>query len=177
MYRPLVPVIGRNRPQIGSSELPPHGQWSNPFRIFLNLDVGLLLISTATVHALFYGVLATVSSSFKNVYPFLSVTSIGLCFLAIGGGMILGSILIGKFLDRDYARIANQMKKAAAADPEKKILPEDVTKEENFPIERARLRTMPAYLLVFVAFCIGHGWCIDRKVNIAGPLILQIVSS
>jgi hypothetical protein len=139
--------------------------------------VTLLLIFTAAIYALFYAVLATISSSFNVIYPFLSQTSLGLCFLAIGGGMVIGSALSGKFLDKDYAKIANQMREAAAADPEMKLSPDDVTKEENFPIERARMRTMPIYLVIMVACCIGHGWCIDQKVNIAGPLILQIGGS
>lgn len=177
IYRPLIPIIGRDRPRVSSTEIPPRRSLSNPFRLFLNLDVVLLLLYTATVYALFYGVLATISSSFNDIYPFLNQTSLGLCFLAIGGGMIIGSAFTGKLLDKDYSRIANQMRGAAEADPEMKILPGDVTKEANFPIEKARLRTVPVYLVIMVACCVGHGWCIDQKVNIAGPLILQIVSS
>ena len=42
-------------------------------------------------------------------------------------------------------------------------------------IEKARLRLMPVYLATFVAMCIVYGWLLDAKVNIAGPLIIQIV--
>lgn len=62
------------------------------------------------------------------------------------------------------------------ADAEKTSRPEDVTKEENFPIERARLRTTPIYLAVFVAAIIGYGWCLEKRVNLAGPQILQAIS-
>lgn len=56
------------------------------------------------------------------------------------------------------------------------VSPEDATKEENFPIERARLRRMPVYLALFAVATIGYGWCMQGNINLAGPLILQIIS-
>jgi hypothetical protein len=61
-------------------------------------------------------------------------------------------------------------------DGEKGMRPEDVTREENFPIELARLRTTPIYLAMFVAATVGYGWCLQQSVNLAVPLILQIIS-
>lgn len=52
----------------------------------------------------------------------------------------------------------------------------EVTKEENFPIERARLRTVPVMLVVYAACVIGYGWCLQRRVSLAGPLVLQFFS-
>lgn len=90
--------------------------------------------------------------------------------------MLFGSLLTGKFLDRDYQSIKKQMIRKAEADREKGMRPEDVTKEENFPIEHARLRTTPIYLAVFVSATLGYGWCLQKNVNLAVPLILQIIS-
>ncbi len=64
----------------------------------------------------------------------------------------------------------------AAKESKKKNIIMEVTKDENFPIERARLRTVP-YLLVLYAGCVtGYGWCLQRRVSLAGPLILQFLS-
>ena len=89
--------------------------------------------------------------------------------------MVFGSVITGRFLDRDYAAIKNIMIKKAQSDPEKRDV-KDVTKDENFPIEMARLRTMPIYVAAFVACTIGYGWCLKARVSLAGPLILQIIS-
>lgn len=81
---------------------------------------------------------------------------------------------MGKFLDRDYKAIRDQMLLTATSDPEKPA--EDVVSGENFPIEKARLRTVPIYIAIFTACCIGYGWCLQAKVSLAGPLILQFLS-
>lgn len=89
---------------------------------------------------------------------------------------MFGSLFTGKLLDRDYLAIKNQMIRKSEVGGEGALRPEDVTKEEYFPIERARLRTMPVYLALFVVSTIGYGWCMQHQVNIAGPLILHIIS-
>lgn len=141
----------------------------------MNPDIALLLFSNGLVCAVFYGITASISVLFSNSYPFLTQTDIGLCFMAIGGGNILGSILIGRFMDRDYQMIKRKMVLKAEREPESGIRPEDVTKEEIFPIELARLRTVPIYYAVFAACTIGYGWCVQTKVNLAVPLILQFI--
>lgn len=176
VYRPLVPVIGRSHVSTSGAEKPPVKPFQNPLRLFTYPDVLLLLFFNGVVYAVFYGITASISVLFSRSYPFLSETDIGLCFLAIGGGMILGSLLTGRFLDKDYQTIKKQMIRKMEMDGEKDIRAEDVTNEEHFPIERARLRTMPIYLAVFSVSTIGYGWCLQTNVNIAVPLILQITS-
>lgn len=175
-YRPLIPIIGRTAQAADDADKPPRRGFANPLRLFTYPDVSLLLFFNALVYAVFYGVTATISTLFQPIYPFLNETDIGLCFLAIGGGMLIGGVVTGEILDHEYKRVKRDMIRKAEADPERKIRPEDVTKEEHFPIEYARLRLMPAFFAVYVAACIGYGWCLQAKVNIAGPLILQIIS-
>lgn len=175
LNRPLIPIIGRGHVGL-SHEKPPKKPFVNPLRLFLRPDVSLLLLFNAVLYAVFYGVTASISSIFSEVYPFLSETALGLCFLAIGGGMVFGSWITGLVLDRDYRMIKAKLEKKSREDPKYKIRPEDVVKDENFPIEYARFRTMPVYFAVYIVACIGYGWCLDAKVNIAGPLILNIIS-
>lgn len=90
--------------------------------------------------------------------------------------MVTGSLVIGKLLDRDYASFKERMIKKIKRDGETGMLVEDVTKEENFPIELARLRTMPVYLAIFCIATIGYGWTLQERVSIAVPLLLHICS-
>jgi len=124
---------------------------------------------------MFYGVAATTSVLFQESYPFLSEIKIGLCYLAMGGGMMFGSLVSGKLLDRDYRAIKNEMIRNAEVGGEKSMRVEDVSRDENFPIERARLRTAPIYHALLAIAVIGYGWCLQKNVNVAVPLILQII--
>ncbi|GJE85845.1 MFS general substrate transporter [Phanerochaete sordida] len=175
LWRPLLPVIGRGRAGASDTERPPKRVFQNPLRIFLYPDVTILLVYNATLYAVFYGVTASISTLFSDAYPFLSETDIGLCFLAIGGGMLFGSWITGTVLDREYQRVKRTLERRAREDPEAKVRPGDVATDEVFPIEYARFRTMPAYFVVYTVCCAGYGWCLQAKVNLAGPLILQII--
>ena len=155
---------------------PPRRGFANPFLLFLYPDVTLVLVFNALVYSEFYAVTATISTLFQKTYPFLSETATGLCFLAIGGGMMVGGVVNGEVLDYEYRRIQRRMIARVEADPESTMRPEDVTKEENFPIELARLRLMPLLFGLYAVACIGYGWCLRAGVSIAGPLILQIIS-
>ncbi|KIJ66317.1 hypothetical protein HYDPIDRAFT_86715 [Hydnomerulius pinastri MD-312] len=174
LYRPLIPLVGvgRKDPAAKKPDLRP---LSNPLLLFTHLDVINLLVFNAILYSVFYAVNTTISTLFQTTYPFLTETDIGLCFLSIGGGMMIGSLVTGKLLDLDYKKIKAQLVKLAEADPDKRLTAEDVTKDENFPIERARLRTMPIYLAIFVIGCAGYGWCLERHVNIAAPLVIQMI--
>ena len=72
---------------------------------------------------------------------------------AIGGGMLLGGVIVGRIIDLEYRRVKRQMITALEkeTDTEERMSIEDVTKEENLPIEEARLQLMPVYFATFVA--------------------------
>ncbi len=175
-YRPVIPIIGRTQQSPNYASRPPPRGFANPLRLFLYPDVTLTLLFNALVYSLFYCITATISTLFQTTYPFLTQTSVGLCFLAIGGGSLLGGVVNGEMLDWDYRRVKQNLVRKLEQDPEKKISPEDVTKEEHFPIEYARLRLMPIIFVIFAAACAGYGWCLQAKVSLAGPLILQFIS-
>ncbi|KAH7930390.1 MFS general substrate transporter [Leucogyrophana mollusca] len=174
IYRPWIPLVGQGRKDSSVSRPPPR-PFTNPLRLFIHLDVLTLLIFNAIVYAVFYAITTTISTLFIEVYPFLNETDVGLCFLAVGGGMLIGSVMTGKLLDHDYKRIKERMIKRAEANPENCLKPEDAVKEEHFPIERARLRTMPVYLGIFIVCCAGYGWCLQERANLGVTLVLQII--
>lgn len=100
--------------------------------------------------------------------------------------MLIGNFSVGKLLDNDYAKFKKKMAAKAATDKEKGVESSRAAEaagrdrggniDPAFPIERARLRTMPIWVGIYVACLVGYGWCLQAKVNIAGPLVLQIIS-
>ncbi|KAH9944252.1 MFS general substrate transporter [Epithele typhae] len=174
-YKPVIPVISRTTQDTSDVVRPPPRPFQNPLLLFLCPDVTLILLFNALVYAEFYAVIATISVLFQEVYPYLNETETGLCFLPIGIAMLLGGIVNGKISDREYQRIKRQMIGKIEADPESTLKPEDVTKEEHFPIERARLRLMPFLLGIFSVACIGYGWALQAHVSLAGSLVLQFI--
>ncbi|KZV71946.1 MFS general substrate transporter [Peniophora sp. CONT] len=173
-YRPLVPLMPRNRDDSAqdASTIPPQRKLINPLRILVSPDVFILLFFMAVQYAIFYGVLASLSSLFSVVYPYLNQTEIGLCFLALGSGNTIGTLGMGKLLDREYSRFRTKWlarrRREAGGD-------EGDVDENDFPIERARLRLMPWCLTPFLLCTIGYGWCLQFRVHIAVPLILQFI--
>lgn len=174
--QPLIPIIGR-KSRNNATARPPRQPFANPLRLFLHLDVTILLLANGVIYSAFYGVAAAISTLFKEAYPFLGETAIGLCFLSIGGGMLIGGVVAGKVLDREYRRTEQKLlrkMKEKAEDPESvRQIDKD---SDDFPIERARFRTMPIYLVVFIATCAGYGWTLQQGVNLACPLVLLIIS-
>lgn len=178
LYRPVIPLVGRHIETPLTHDRPPRKPFINPFRILTYPDVVILLIFNGTICAVYYGVTATTSSLFQDTYPYLNQTDIGLCFLSIGGGMLIGTISSGKLLNRDYVAIREQLVRKAQGDSEKlsAVDVKAIEKDVSFPIEKARMRSVPTYTAVFSACVIGYGWCLQSKVSIAVPLVLQFFS-
>lgn len=159
--RAIVPIVGRkaarDRENFHPATAPAPAKHSvNPFVLFSYPDVVVLLTFTGLVYAVNYTITATISSSFARIYPHLTETVLGLCYLPTGAGMIIGSTMTGKMLDWEYARI----KKATGG---------------NFTIEYARLRIMPFYLILFVFCIVGWGWSIFFKLHMAVPLVIAVI--
>jgi multidrug resistance protein len=155
--RALVPIVGR---KVEQEKYDPATQIKskhsvNPFILFTYPDVIVLLTFTGIVYAVNYTITATISSSFAKIYPQLSETVIGLCYLPTGAGMIIGGTMTGKMLDWEYRRIKKSLGDA-------------------FTIEYARLRIMPFYLGLFIVCVIAWGWAIQARAHMAVPLVLGV---
>lgn len=157
------------------AKLPPSPPLSNPLWILTYLDVMNLLVFNGVLYSIFYAVTATISILFQTTYPFLNETETGLCYLAIGGGTVIGGLATGRLLDRDYRKMKERITREASTDSENPSSAEQVAKDKNFPIEQARMRMVLFHLVVYTACCAGYGWSLEKKVNIAVPLVLQVV--
>ncbi|KAJ7841900.1 hypothetical protein B0H14DRAFT_3457172 [Mycena olivaceomarginata] len=134
--RPVLPLVGRRPTKITSTSLVPRTRkpFQNPLRLLFNPDILILLSLNGLM------------------YSELSQTQLGLCYLAIGGGMLVGSATSGKLLNWDYQRV----RRSILAESEKTTAQDEL----KFPIEKT----------CFVASCAAYGWCIKKRVSIAGLL-------
>jgi hypothetical protein len=136
LYQPVIPIIGR---QIYQGPTVAWGVtakvFRNPFRLFLQLDILLLLALNAIVFAVFYGINASISSLFLAAYPFLDESKIGLCYLAIGGGMIIATPIMGRVLDWEYQTFRKRAETRITA---LGLTTADIMKDDFFPLEQVR---------------------------------------
>ncbi|KIY69160.1 MFS general substrate transporter [Cylindrobasidium torrendii FP15055 ss-10] len=174
IYRPLLPVLGRLSEKPNTS-LAAKKSFKNPILLFKEWDVDVLLVINGLYNALYYSVIATMSTLFKEYYPGLSETQIGLCYLPTSAGMMLGSVVVGRILNVQYQRILRQLALSKGADSDTFDVRTEHGIADDYPIEKARIGVMPYISLVFAAALAGYGWCIQYSVNLSGPLILQTV--
>ncbi|GAA5998425.1 MFS transporter [Rhodotorula paludigena] len=164
---------------------PPQKGWKDvrpfaPLKMFREKDVVCVLVFNAVTYTLFYTVTTSTGSVFKDTYG-LNETELGLCFLANGVGCLLATFTGGPRMTADYKHVRQQV--------ERKKLAEGISLEEQkrqqkgqdqndlsaFPIEKARLRSMPYFFFLLVAATIVYGWVVDRGVHISVPLIMQFI--
>ena len=176
VYTPPIPFVGRHRSMRGSNERPPRKPFTNPLLMFVYPDVLILLIFNGTCYAVMYGVTAILSVVFEDVYAYLTLTDVGLCFMAPGGGLLIGSWLSGKLTDSYYRKVRDDHIRQARIHAEKDIDAKALEKDPTFPIEKARLQVLPCITLVYSACVVGYGWALQSRVTIAVPLILQFIS-
>ncbi|KAF6766633.1 quinidine resistance protein-like protein [Ephemerocybe angulata] len=158
-YRPILPFIPRHKPTGSRVESQVKKVSGNPFRLFAHVDILLLLGFQR-------------DNEQRNVaYPFLTQTTIGVCFLAYGGGMVAGSGLNGWVLDQEYQRF----KRLSPVGQVDGSLTRSKSEGEAFPIEKARMRLLPPAMIIFAGCVGGYGWTLQRPVTIAAPLILHFI--
>jgi MFS family permease len=104
-----------------------------------------------------------------NTYYGLNSFHIGLTYLALGAGTLIGSVGYGKILDRDWRVIEQRYIEAGGSKPK---TPQDLY---NFPLEVARMRSAWWPLIALWVCCAGYGWTVQYSVNLAAPLVLQCI--
>jgi multidrug resistance protein len=149
------------------------------FKIIWQKDIALILLTPSIYYAIYImsntslsefanAVTTSVPPLFEEHYG-LNTFHIGLTYIAVGVGTLVGSVGWGKRLDRDWKIVEAKY----VADGGKK--PQGPSDLVNFPLEHARTRTV-WYPLIFMWMCtIGYGWTIQYSVCLAAPLIFQMV--
>ncbi|KAL8707107.1 MAG: hypothetical protein Q9220_007805 [cf. Caloplaca sp. 1 TL-2023] len=144
-------------------------RWPNPLktlRILAEKDMGLLLLYNSLVYTALYAVMASIPYLFAQIYVFNDL-QIGLCFLPLGIGCSIASLIIGRFIDYNYRRIAKAHNITISLRRSDSL--------QNFPIEAARIQVIWAPLYLGLISILAYGWAIDRETHLAIPLVLFFI--
>ncbi|KAI0521380.1 chloramphenicol resistance protein [Xylaria bambusicola] len=136
------------------------------FRILFYKDSFIVLLLSGIFYLIYYCVQASITNKLKEIYGF-DESVIGACYLAIGVGVIIGGFVNGKVMNYNYKRQARSIGHQV-----------DKVKGDNlqdFPIEKARTRSMVFLNVAHLATLAAYGWLLQKRVHVSGPLILQFV--
>lgn len=103
---------------------------------------------------IYYCVQASISTTKQELYN-LEDLQVGLCYLAIGGGVVAGGVTNGKIFDRQFRKTAARL----GVDP-KAVHGEALA---MFPVEQACLRSMVAWVPLCALLLAAYGWSLNAK--------------
>ncbi|CDS06563.1 hypothetical protein LRAMOSA09091 [Lichtheimia ramosa] len=140
-----------------------------PFLYLLQPDIACMMISNGLVIAMLSVYMTTTPTYFEAIYGFNEL-QIGLCYLPFSGGCVMASFFQGHILNRDFRSVARKLGYTSAEELKSGKLPAD------FPIFKARLRTIWIQILLLQAVTICYGWVLYKQVHLAAPLVLQFLA-
>ncbi|KAF4958543.1 hypothetical protein FSARC_10995 [Fusarium sarcochroum] len=156
-------------------ELPPKKRVDifGPLRILISKCAAPIIFFLAIYYAVWQMSITAMSTLFETKYG-LGETQVGLTFIANGVGSIIGTLITGKMLDIDYGRVKAQYE----TNTTRNDVENGADLENQFPLEKARLRLVPLFSLLQCLSIILFGWTIQypHKVHIAVPIISTFIT-
>jgi MFS family permease len=147
-----------------------------PLRMLLSNHSAPIIIFLAVYYAVWQMSITAISSLFKTRYG-LSGIEVGLTFIANGVGSMVGTLVTGKILDADYRRVKAQYDADCSLDTEQSNVNTKRVSErdDNFPLERARLRLIPLFSFTQCLSILLFGWTFQYAERV--PLAIPIIST
>ncbi|KAL3464799.1 major facilitator superfamily domain-containing protein [Aspergillus heterothallicus] len=145
-----------------------------PLRMLLSKYSTPIIVFLAVYYAVWQMSITAMSSLFKTRYG-LSEIEIGLTFIANGVGSMVGTLVTGRILDADYRRVQGKF------DADQERVSRSTTEQEqndmnnDFPLEKARLRLIPIFSLAQCCSILLFGWTINYPDTV--PLAIPIIST
>ncbi|CAI6043876.1 unnamed protein product [Clonostachys chloroleuca] len=136
------------------------------FRMIFYPDSFLTLWMHGSFYTVDYSFVAALPDIFKDIYEY-NEWQLGLAYLPRGVGIIIGSYVTGKLMDRDYAKTLREL--GWTTD---RVNPDELV---NFPIEKARARNTYLFLFVSTGTIVGYGWAVTQSAHPAVALVLQFI--
>jgi predicted MFS family arabinose efflux permease len=127
------------------------------FRFFKNINIFLASFFTGVSFMMFYMLNTTFSRTYAIQYH-LSSGTVGLCYLPLAAGGLVGSTVGGRLADVIYN------KRAAA-----------VKEEDVYPEMRLSLEVIGLGTFLQIAGMIAYGWCIQYNVHMAAGLVSMFI--
>ncbi|KAL2022130.1 hypothetical protein VTK56DRAFT_5959 [Thermocarpiscus australiensis] len=131
--------------------------------IIFEKDVGPLMLFMSLFVMANYAVMVPIQDVIRRRHDFNDL-QVGLCYIPFSVGSVVGSVIAGKLLNWNYARVARSI----GVSPDRKR-GDDLRK---FPIERARLDLMWPFTALAVATIAVWGWVVTAGVSLAAPLVI-----
>lgn len=151
-----------------------HIDVTGPLRILVSKQACPIIVFLAIYYAVWQMSITAMSSLFKDRYG-LGETQIGLTYIANGAGSMIGTLITGKILDLDYRRVK--------ADYESRSSGRDeglgsCGRDNDFPLEKARLRLVPVFSATQCLSILLFGWAINypEHVHIAVPILSTFIT-
>ena len=141
-----------------------------PISLLFEKDVFVILSYGTITYTGFMMLCVSLPIILQSVYS-LSELQVGLIFIAPGTGNIIGPLVYGKFLDREFRAVHKQYKTDTGKEYNRKS--GDIG---DFPIEIARLRRIWWILALYVISMASFGWLMQERVNLAGPIVFLVLS-
>lgn len=169
----------------------------NPFTCLSTLrqKATVIIIITGSIQYTVYSVLGTSIATELAIRYGQNPLMTSLDYLPAGIGGVIASLQTGKLLDYNYRVVARSLESqnpdpspnsgsnSIAEAPHEQPQPEIQTSSAslypnliNFPIERARLRSIVPFLILSSLSTLGFGWSLQFKTHIAVPLLMQFIS-
>ena len=126
----------------------------------------IVLVVGGIQYTMFGCLAASLSTQTIRLYS-LSYLTAGLVYLPSGIGGIMAAYLTGKLIDRDFRIVARCHGFSASKSSQS---------PQNFPFEKARLRSVFPLLVLSTIATTGYGWALQTKAHIAVPLVMQFVT-
>ncbi|CDR41029.1 CYFA0S06e00430g1_1 [Cyberlindnera fabianii] len=129
-----------------------------PLKILVKPEVIICLMNGAIHFACWTVSLTCLTTQLAKTYGY-SVMTIGLCYLPVGMGGLIGSVVSGKLLDLSYRKLH----KIHLNNIEKGTIPANTP----FNVIRSRIVVVFPFVLLGDGFCLIYGWCLYKHVHIA----------
>lgn len=152
---------------------------TGPLRILFSKEAAPIIIFLAIYYAVWQMSITAMSSLFESRYG-LEEIQIGLTFIANGVGSMIGTLVTGRILDKDYRRLKARYEAQQPSDQEvaQRKGARHNELDHSFPLETARLRLVPVFALIQGLSILLFGWTIQypSKIHIAVPIISTFVT-
>jgi multidrug resistance protein len=141
---------------------------TGPLRILTSKHAAPIIIFLAIYYAVWQMSITAMSTLFQDRYG-LTEIQVGLTFIANGVGSMIGTLVTGKILDADYHHVKAQYESSLAD------IEAENDSDDDFPLEKARLRLVPLFASLQCASIILFGWTIQYPDHV--PIAIPIIST
>ncbi|WQF90106.1 Putative major facilitator superfamily, MFS transporter superfamily [Colletotrichum destructivum] len=172
IYKPLYRYVSKEPKYMQDPEGPLNRQkitfftFLRPFRLFKEKDLVINLVWGGVIYAIWNMITTSTTPLFKASFG-LSELLLGVAFIPNGLGTIVGSVIAGKILTRDYKTVETKFKETHNIPYDEELSSKEIP--PDFPLEQARLQRLPWFVALFVASTAGYGFSLAYPTMTARP--------